>query len=698
MDAQLLREFLAEAEDLIEVLIGDTQTLRARHGEGRARRELIGRIFRHVHTIKGSAAAAGLDFVTEIAHEFESLLDQIRLGQTSIDDAALDVFDDATNAIAQSLNAVASGDAPPASRTLIERLRRVSLKTEPQSTDASPPLQERLLEALPEDIKTSLSEYETHRFREAAGEGLHLFVVAVGFDLMTFDERFRDLSDALAESGEMISTMPGHDASAPDQISFRIVYATDSTPDEAAARLAPFGNVVLTDLSAAAKTGEQENIHRVENKLEGETASASETAGAKEVEDAPSTILSLAPLSTLVRVELSGLDEIISATHELLTDTAGALDFALQQNLPRGEQTEMEIRAARIRRRFVELEERLIDLRMVAIGQTLQRAARAGAMAARSIDKEVDFETAGNDVRIDKSLADAISEPLLHLLRNAIDHGIEAPDERLRAGKEKRGSVLIEAVAEGSRVRLRVTDDGRGIDPERIARAAVERGIIDAHAKITKEQSLRLIFRPGFSTAASVSNVSGRGVGLDVVESAVEKIGGELSVAGEYGAGTTFEMLLPTTLALVPSLVVRSSGYAYCIDASHISEAGFVESSEIESVGQARVVRWRGQVMPLVELRELLAQDAIPVTGAEQKKRVPVVVSHVAGRRRGEEAGEQLKHAVVALDEWDGHREVLVRGLGRHASRWRGISGATELRDGSVALMLDLPRLLEMAL
>lgn len=698
MDAQLLREFLAEAEDLIEVLIGDTQTLRARHGEGRARRELIGRIFRHVHTIKGSAAAAGLDVVAEIAHEFESLLDQIRLGQTSIDDAALDVFDDATNAIAQSLNAVASGDAPPASRTLIERLRRVSLKTEPQSTDASPPLQERLLEALPEDIKTSLSEYETHRFREAAGEGLHLFVVAVGFDLMTFDERFRDLSDALAESGEMISTMPGHDASAPDQISFRIVYATDSTPDEAAARLAPFGNVVLTDLSAAAKTGEQENIHRVENKLEGETASASETAGAEEVEDASSTVVSLAPLSTLVRVELSGLDEIISATHELLTDTAGALDFALQQNLPRGEQTEMEIRAARIRRRFVELEESLIDLRMVAIGQTLQRAARAGAMAARSIDKEVDFETAGNDVRIDKSLADAISEPLLHLLRNAIDHGIEAPDERLRAGKEKRGRVVIEAVAEGSRVRLRVTDDGRGIDPERIARAAVERGIIDAHAKITKEQSLRLIFRPGFSTAASVSNVSGRGVGLDVVETAVEKIGGELSVAGEYGAGTTFEMLLPTTLALVPSLVVRSSGYAYCIDASHISEAGFVESSEVESVGQARVVRWRGQVMPLVELRELLAQDAIGVTDTEQKNRVPVIISHVAGRRRGEEAGEQLKHAVVALDEWDGHREVLVRGLGRHASRWRGISGATELRDGSVALMLDLPRLLEMAL
>ena len=158
-------------------------------------------------------------------------------------------------------------------------------------------------------------------------------------------------------------------------------------------------------------------------------------------------------------------------------------------------------------------------------------------------------------------------------------------------------------------------------------------------------------------------------------------------------------MLLPTTLALVPSLVVRSSGYAYCIDASHIAEAGFVEACEIENVGRSHVVRWRGQAMPLVELRELLAQDKSDfITAGRRKERVPVIISHVAGRRRGEETGEQLKHAVVALDEWDGHREGLVRGLGRHASRWRGISGATELRDGSVALMLDLPRLLEMAL
>ncbi|MGB7923846.1 MAG: chemotaxis protein CheW, partial [Pyrinomonadaceae bacterium] len=236
------------------------------------------------------------------------------------------------------------------------------------------------------------------------------------------------------------------------------------------------------------------------------------------------------------------------------------------------------------------------------------------------------------------------------------------------------------------------------IDTARINRAAVERGIIDAGATITHEQSLRLIFRPGFSTAVSVSNMSGRGVGLDVVEHAVEQVGGQLRVRSEAGAGTTFEMILPTSLALVPSLVVHSAGYRYCIDASHIVEAGFVPEREIEHLGEAAVIRWRGALLPLVHIRELLAQ---PVAQAPAAKRAHVIISNVAGHGAQEESGDadvSLRRVAVCVDGWDGHHEVLVRGLGRHAARWRGVSGAAELRNGTVALVLDLPRLLEMAL
>jgi chemotaxis protein histidine kinase CheA len=335
----------------------------------------------------------------------------------------------------------------------------------------------------------------------------------------------------------------------------------------------------------------------------------------------------------------------------------------------------------------------------VAIAPALTRAVRVGAASARAVGKEVEFEMEGGDVRLDKSLAERVADPLLHLLRNAVDHGIEPAEERIRQGKPPEGRVRLEAVSEGSRVRLRIRDDGRGIDSARVRRTAIERGLIEPEHELTRQQSMRLIFRPGFSTAEVVSNMSGRGVGLDVVERAIEQVGGELRVESEQGRGTTFEMVLPTTLALVPALVIQSAGFRYCVDASHITEAGFIRREEIERVGHSRVMRWRGSILPLFSMRQLLAQPE-----AEEAKdgRAHVIISRIAGEE-GAPGGsadneQEARRAAVMVDGWDGHREVLVRGLGSYASRWRGISGATELQDGTVALILDLPRLVEMAL
>lgn len=673
--SQLLREFLGEAEELVEVLAGDMQALRARRAEGRARRELVGRIFRHVHTLKGSSSAVELETITELAHEFETLLDGIRLGRVEVDDAVMDAFEDAVAGISEMLRAVTREEQPAASPILIERLRRLARGAE--TAEKLSPAAERALAALPEDIARSLTEYEEHRLHEGLGEGARLFLVEVNFGLATFDDEFRDLSDALGEGGEIISTLPGMEGAAPDQINFRIVYLTDKGEELLLARLAPFGDIKLKQLSEGVADEEQ---------------AVAAVAVEEEAESAPQTIT---PLTTLVRVELAELDEMITIAHELFTDAMGALDLTLDGKLlPRAEHTELELRATRIRRRFLELEERLIGMRMVPVGQTLQRAIRAGVAAARAIGKEIDFETLGGEVQLDKSLADAISDPLLHLLRNAVDHGIEMPFERAAMGKSERGQIRLEAIAEGSRVRLRITDDGRGIDPERVARAAIESGIIKRGAALNSPQALRLIFAPGFSTAETVSNVSGRGVGLDVVEKAVEQAGGQVLVQSEMGAGTTFELLLPTTLAIMPALVIRSAGNHYCVDASHISEARLIAPDEVEHEGEARVIRWRGSLMPLVEMRDLLAQ---PPAEERAGERMHVIITHVAEREGEEELAEEKRVAVV-VDGWDGQHEVLVRGLGRQGVRWRGIGGATELQDGRVALILDLPRLLEMTL
>ncbi len=357
------------------------------------------------------------------------------------------------------------------------------------------------------------------------------------------------------------------------------------------------------------------------------------------------------------------------------------------------ERTELEIRAPRIRRRFFKLEERLIELRMVPVRATLERATRVGQSVARAAGKEIDFEIEGGEVRLDKSLADAVADPLLHLLRNAVDHGVEPPGERRAAGKPERGRVRIEAAAEGSRVTLRVVDDGRGIDPERVERAALERGLLAPGAHLTEPQSLRLIFRPGFTTAGELSAMSGRGVGLDVVERVIEQAGGELRVRSRPGVGTTFEMRLPTTLALIPALVVRAGRDRYCVDSSHVVEAALIERGDVLREGSASSARWRGETLPFVTLRELLGHK--PADEAARGARLHVVIARAGGGSSEAEESAAERLLAIEVDGWDGHMEVLVRGLGRHGPRWRGVSGATELGDGTVALVLDLPRLLE---
>jgi two-component system chemotaxis sensor kinase CheA len=668
MDEHVLNEFLAEAEDLLEVLFGDLQALRVRHSEGRARRELVGRIFRHIHTLKGSAATAGLETVTELAHEFESLLDGARLGRISINDEVLDIFDATATAIQQGLSATARHEQQPETKPLIERLRTLARQEDERALSVF----QRPLADLPEEVARSLSKHEAHRLREALEEGAHLFLINVAFNLASFDARFRDLSDALAEKGEIICTLPGLAGESPDKISFRIVYATEESREDLAKRATAFGELSLAELTIA-KDAKKEKPAPSRNEAQAESAQAK----------------SIASLTSHVRVELSELDAIISAAHDVLVETSGLLNLTQSFKLQEDEKALIDERAKGIRRNFVELEEQLISLRMIPVGQMLERAARAGRISARATGKEVEFEAKGGKVKLDKALADVIADPLLHILRNAVDHGIELPTERARIGKRPRGLVRLEASTEGNRVSFKVTDDGRGIDPLRVTRAAAAQGIIKTGRLLTKEQALRLIFRPGFSTAVSVSKVSGRGVGLDVVERAVEQVGGELRVSGEQGAGTTFEIILPTTLALLPTLVVRSSGNSYCIEARRVVETGTIAAAELERKLEEGRIDWRGSSVPLVLMRKLLAQaplDAINI----QTSAPLIIVSQAAGKTGN---GER---AAIIVDSIEGETEALVRGLGRHATRWRGVSGATELRDGTIALVLDLPRLLEM--
>lgn len=691
MDDQLLKEFLAEAEELVEELFGDVAALRARRADGRARRELVGRLFRNVHTLKGTSSAAGLEATGGLAHEFENLLDAVRLGRVAVDDAALDAAEEAVEAFAASLGAVARGEVEGVSSSLVERLRGLASasNTGVRSFDVEAE------DLLPFEIARGLGEYERARLREAVSEGARVYLVAAEFHVETFDDEFRRLSDALKESGEVVAAQPRVDADAPEVVRFRIIYASDEARARLAKRVAELGARLADEERASAfvdeRIGVGDEVAGVESARRDGAIESSVEAGAIEP--------TAAALTTHVRVPLEALDELISSAHETFAFASDALALALASD-ERGDARErLEGRASEARRRFVEFEERLIGLRMIEARAVLERAARAGRAVARASGKEVEFELAGGDVRLDKSLADRVADSLLHLLRNAVAHGVETAEERRASGKPARGRVRLEALAEGCRVALRVTDDGRGIDVESISEAAAERGLVAPGERLTEQTALRLIFRPGFSTTARASSVSGRGVGLEVVERAVEDAGGEVRVRSERGRGTTFEMRLPTTLALLRALFVRSAGRKFCVDAERVVET-FEARGAASSREGAASLSWRGRDVPFISLRELLGQEFDEggargnEAGAEKDEGgangAPVVVVRVSG----DDAGE-ARHAAVLVDGVEERSEVLVRGLGRHATRWRGVSGATELRDGAVALVIDLPFLIE---
>jgi two-component system, chemotaxis family, sensor kinase CheA len=668
---QTQREFLAEIEELVEHIFADLDKLRACPSEAGSRheqRELIDRIFRRVHSVKGLAASSGLEVVSQIAHEFENVIDAVRGRRILLGKGLLDACEMATEALGESLSLAAAGIVEPSRRALFDRLQAAaSGKTRPLSGNT-----EAVLEKIPFEIWQTLNESEKHRLVSAVEEGNPLFVVATSFDLANFDEQFFRLKEKLLECGEVISTSPTVDDERPEKINFRVLYASNASLPTIQAVVVDFSDVAFEEVaSGRSRTG---------------------SAVAAETSTIPSSVASISSLSNFVRADLEKLDHLISSTHELLRSTSDALGFAIsQKQISTQAREELRNLNEQIRNSFMGLEDELINLRMVSLGPTLQRAARAGRAAARAAEKEVFFEIVGTELRLDKVLADAMADSLVHLVRNAVDHGIESAEERVRAGKEKRGSVRIEAVSEGSQTRVRVTDDGRGIEPRVIAEAANRLGIVESDYTLDIERSLRLIFRPGFTTLASVSDVSGRGVGLDVVETAVEQVGGELRVSSKPMEGTTFEIRFPVTFGLVVATMVVSAGKHYCIPAGQTVAVDAIDASDAKKLLKGEM-RSGTDRLQLFSMRELLNQSLEDQQTTASQQQLKVITCQVSDESGGSRNGS--KRIGILVDEVEETQEVLVRNLGRHAGRWYGVAGATELRDGTVALVLDLPRLL----
>ncbi len=664
---QSKHQFLAEAEDLIEQIFVDLDELREPSSEN-ARRQTLDRLFRRIHRIKGSAASFDFEGLSEVAHEFENLLSVLRDGRVSLDEELLDACESAAGVLAESLHVDASSPLEPSHREFLDRIQTISHEV---SSRVQPDV-DAILSVIPFELGQSLTSEEKQRLVQAVvTKRNHLFVVTASFNLDDFDDQFRNLKRALEEIGEVMATLPIAGAERSSQINFQLLFASKVVLDEANAHVTTFP-VGIRELDCT------------EILTSPESSAAGLHVNASGVEAACS-------LQRSIRVDVDDLDRLISATHELFRTTTRALDLGLSQReikdqAPR-ELSELD---EQVRRSFLNVEKELIDLRMVPLGPVLQRTARAGRAAARLSGKKINFSVSGQSLRLDRVLCDAIADSLIQLVRNAVDHGIETTDFG-RSEVQKVATVRIEAYKEGKQTCLRVTDNGRGVDPDMVHEAAIRLGIIDEDTPLDMARCLRLLFRPGFTTLTSASTVSGRGVGLDVVETAVEQVGGEVRVSSELGKGAMFEIRLPVTVGLIKATIVLADSNAYCIDTREVVKSEIIKATLLQMNEAGESVRNVDGDLPLLRLRALLGvvRNEPNVDGL-----VHIVTCELKEgdtRRRS----NSNKRIGIIVDKIQGTEEVLVRNLGRHAARWSGIAGATELRNGRVALVLDLPRLLD---
>lgn len=429
-------------------------------------------------------------------------------------------------------------------------------------------------------------------------------------------------------------------------------------------------------------------------RLEPETAAQSESdAFEAEVarmlaDQTPKATAPRLPLQTgrrpTIRVDIERLDALLNLVGELvvnrtrISEIATSLaqadrDGAIAQALTES--------AAMLSRTAGEIQESLMRIRMVPVGQVFERFPRLVRDVAKARQKEVDLEITGAQTELDKTIVDEIGEPLMHLLRNCIDHGIEPPEERAAAGKPRAGNVRLNAYHEGNQVLIEIADDGAGIDLERVRGRAIELGLVSSVQQLSDEEIVELIFTPGFSTADEVSDVSGRGMGMDVVKKSVTRLKGHLEVDTEPGRGTRFTIKLPLTLAIITALLVQVGRGRYALPLDSVVESRRVELPELRMLHGNEVLMVRGEIVPLVRVAEFFGLNA-----PRDPEKAMVVIVSVQDRQVG-----------LVVDAFEGEQEVVIKPLSDVVGRIAGISGATILGSGSIALILDVHALMSEA-
>ena len=648
--ASELRElFFESAQELLQALNEEGLELEKRPGDT----EVVRGVRRTVHTLKGDSAACGYRELSELAHELEDVLTP-ELAKRSNGSLA-EVVLAAADTFEAMLTAYRGNKQPPTGDELRVHIHRL---TRPEAK----------LAAQPFEPKFQWSEYQQVAIADAANSGKTVYHVALGIDpgCALRAAAVQLARNVLEEMGTVLAMHPEENT---DSVSLIEAALASERGKDSIARRCHIPTIVSRILVEAAATPAPTGAGAQAEESHPAATGAASLPGAAE---------------NLLRVDAERIDAVLNLVGELIVgksmlhQSMTEFDRRFPKDALRGKFADALAFQARV---LNDLQKSVMKIRMVPVEQLFRRFPRVVRDVARAAGKEVELVIAGEDTDLDKSILDLLAEPLAHLVRNAVDHGIESPEERVAAGKPAQGTVRLNAFHQGNQVIIEMSDDGRGIDRAKVVVKAIERGVItaDEAARMTEGEGLNLIFHSGLSTAEHVTEISGRGVGMDVVKSVLDRLKANISIETKPGQGTRFFLKVPLTLAIIKALLFRAADKLYAVPLSSVVEITRAVEAEIHRVDDHEVLQLRDQVLTLVRLHKLSRQEP---AGADKK--LFIVVIAFADRKFG-----------LVVDRLVGEEELVIKAMDDALVQTDLVSGASILGDGTVVLILNVSAVVE---
>ncbi|HWI54842.1 MAG TPA: chemotaxis protein CheA [Desulfobacteria bacterium] len=677
-----LKIFLEEVEEHFQTLEEDLIRLEK---EEEFNEDLMQEIFRASHTLKGSSATIGHQRMAELTHGMENVFDKLRKKQFTVSSSLVDILFECLDCLRVLRDEIINDEESDLDlSSILEKL--ASMNLEPDSSTYPDKAAEFPVSKTGPAIELSWDEKDTiHR---AADQGLKPYLVSITFDVepeMLAVRAFVTLM-AVGEMGEVIKSSPSADEIEKEQVDevlSLLLLSKNNIPDfsNLISGLPNIADFVIQPFEDHLLFGETEaasdSTEDVDNK-----STAEEVGKAKLPENKNAT---LKKTNRTVRVDVELLDSLMNLVGELVIDRTrlfqilGTLESESELDEISQDLGRTSVHIARV---TTQLQEHIMKARMLPVENLFNKFPRMVRDLSQKAGKELDFVMTGQETELDRSIIEEIGDPLIHLLRNAVDHGVEMPEDREAAGKNPIGQLRLKASHEENHIIISIKDDGRGINPEKVKQSAVNKGLIsDEQAKrLTDKEAVNLIFMSGLSTVSKVTDVSGRGVGMDVVRNNIEKINGAIEINSVVGQGTEFKIKLPLTLAIIRALLVSIKKSVFAIPLSTITETIRISQNQIDYVNNQEVIVVRGKVLPLVRMDDVFGSKA----DDRPYDKIFVVVVNLAGQQIG-----------LVVDSLVGEQEIVIKSLGKYIGDVHGISGATILGDGNVALIVDIPNLVK---